>query len=282
MYKIKATLPSGKIVYIPEINNGLYYDLHKHILNEDYEGFYNCLNEHIAHSCPEIYDLNLLDKFYIYITLYTYCIKAELELSSNIESFMQQNTYSLFDALENIQDIKINDLVLDLDTKIGNAKCVITVPSQLELIDNILTFNPLSGIKKININSQDYFIKSKEDKDTLALILTSDNYNKIINEILKNYNYTLKIIENKIELPLLSNFTFEYFAKSLYYSDMGYQMDLQYIFMRHLNVSPSEFKEMTPIDTNIFLLKFLKEKKEEQKAREETENSNNHRNALDL
>ena len=84
MYKIKATLPSGKIVYIPEINNGLYYDLHKHILNEDYEGFYNCLNEHIAHSCPEIYDLNLLDKFYIYITLYIYCIKAELILLSNI------------------------------------------------------------------------------------------------------------------------------------------------------------------------------------------------------
>lgn len=283
-FKIKCTVPSGRTFYIPEIDNSEYYIIHKYILNEDYTGFYDFLNECISETCPEIYDLNLLDKFYIYLTIYAYSIKSNIELQSDgIESFGMPNVYSLFDTLEKLEQIKYSDVNLSLESKIGQTiDVVLTIPSKLETFNDILTFDPVSGIKKIKINSQDYLLEKKDDFAVLDYILTSENYNKIIESILKNFNFIIEIAKGRIELPLLNASTPKYIADSLFYGDLNYQLDVQYLFMRHLNVSPNDYKTMTPADSNILMMKFIAEKKEEEKRREAAEKSHSGRNALEL
>lgn len=282
-FKIKCKIPSGKTIYIPELYNEEFYTLQKYVTNGDILGFYSFLDNYISSISPDFINLNLLDKFYCYLALIAYCIKPNLELQNDsIETFGIQNVYSLFDALDNISEIKFDDICLDIESKIGNIKVFLSIPNKLEEISDVITFDPKSAIKKIIINSDTYFLNNSEDYEVLNAILNIENYNKIIEEILKNYNFSLIIIKDKIELPLLNSITPKFFAESLFFVDLSGQLDLQYIFMRHLNVSPNEYKKMTPIDSTILMNKFITEKKEEAKRQEDAENNNSSKNALDL
>ena len=121
-FEIKCKVPSGKKIYVKELNNKTYIALHKFIMNDDLEGFYRTLDNHILSSYEEAYELSILDKLFIYLSIYAYSIKAQIELSARtIDRFGQQEVYSIFDVLDEIQNIKIKNINETFETKQGLA-----------------------------------------------------------------------------------------------------------------------------------------------------------------
>lgn len=276
-FEIKCKVPSGKKIYVKELNNKTYIALHKFIMNGDLEGFYRTLDNHILSSYEEAYELSILDKLFIYLSIYAYSIKAQIELSARtIDRFGQQEIYSIFDVLDEIQNIKVKNINETFETKQGLAIIEIGLPTQFEEIDDEFTFNPLSAIKKINLNSQNYILRTPEDFKVLNLIFTPENYYKLTNLIIQNFNFNIPLIKDRVELPILSNITYKFIAESLYYNDLDYILTTVYSLLKHLNLAPSEYYQLTPADSEILLLKLIKDKKEEQKEAANQQENNSY------
>lgn len=275
-FEIKCKVPSGKKIYVKELKNKTYIALHKFVMNNDLEGFYRTLDNHISSSFEEIQSLSILDKLFIYLSIYAYSIKAQIELSSKtIDKFGQEEIYSIFEVLEEMQNIKVKNITESFETKQGTVLIEIGLPTQFEEVDDEFTFNPLSAVKKVNLNSQNYVLKTPEDFKVLNFIFTPENYYKLTNLIIQNFNFNIPLIKGKVELPILSNVTYKFIAESLYYNDLDYILTTIYSLLKHLNLAPSEYSQLTPADSEILLLKLIKDKKEEQKeaAKQQENNS---------
>lgn len=272
MFKFKCKLPSKKVVYCEEITNETYISLHKYVMNNDLLGFYKELDGHIAKTVPEIYSLNLLDKVYIYLSIRAYSISDAIELKT--DNFFNKDLYSLFDTLDNLRETFFEPIETIIETKSGNAKFKINCPFLFEEIDDELLPDILSGVKNINLNSQEFCLETSKDLLALNYLITPENYNKLNDLILQKYNINIIFAKGKIELPLLSHLTYRFIAESLFFNDLDRLYTLSYSLLRHLNLSLSDFNKMSPIESTIFMSKLIKEKEEEREA-EEKNNSNN-------
>lgn len=279
-FKINVTLPSGREVKLLEIKNDLYFALHKYVLNGDIPGFYELLDGHIKETVPAFNSLSIYDKFFIYLALYAFSVKSVIELKiTSIEFFGQNRTHSLFDALDFMVDEyeKIPEMIClkNIETKIGPTDIILGMPKKLDYEGDMMPFNTLSSVYKIKRGDDEFTVNTDEDYLVLENILTLDNFTEINRTIAQNYNIIIPLVKGQIEIPILNPATFTSLAKSLYYSDMDYQFDMQYVCLRHLNMQPSEFLSMTPADSLILWLKFVKEKEEEKKQAENTKNNSN-------
>lgn len=272
MFKFKCKLPSKKVVYCEEITNETYISLHKYVMNNDLLGFYKELDEHIAKTVPEIYSLDLLDKVYIYLSIRAYSISDAIELKT--DNFFNKDLYSLFDTLDNLRETFFEPIETIIETKSGDAKFKINCPFLFEEIDDELLPDILSGVKNINLNSQEFCLETSKDLLALNYLITPENYNKLNDLILQKYNINIIFAKGKIELPLLSHLTYRFIAESLFFNDLDGLYTLSYSLLRHLNLSLSDFNKMSPIESTIFMSKLIKEKEEEREA-EEKNNSNN-------
>lgn len=279
-FKINVTLPSGREVKLLEIKNDLYFALHKYVLNGDIPGFYELLDGHIKETVPAFDGLSIYDKFFIYLALYAFSVKSVIELKiTSIELFGQNRTHSLFDALDFMMDEyeKVPETIClkNVETKIGPADIILGMPKNLDYEGDIMLFNTLSSVYKIKHGDDEFKVSTNEDYSVLENILTLDNFTEIGRTVAQNYNIIIPLVKGQIEIPILNPATFISLAKSLYYSDMDYQFDMQYVCLRHLNMPPSDFLSMTPADSLILWLKFVKEKEEEKKQTENAKNNSN-------
>lgn len=279
-FKINVTLPSGREVKLLEIKNDLYFALHKYVLNGDIPGFYELLDGHIKETVPAFDGLSIYDKFFIYLALYAFSVKSVIELKiTSIELFGQNRTHSLFDALDFMMDEyeKVPETIClkNVETKIGPADIILGMPKNLDYEGDIMPFNTLSSVYKIKHGDDEFKVSTNEDYSVLENILTLDNFTEIGRTVAQNYNIIIPLVKGQIEIPILNPATFISLAKSLYYSDMDYQFDMQYVCLRHLNMPPSDFLSMTPADSLILWLKFVKEKEEEKKQTENAKNNSN-------
>lgn len=241
-------------------------------MNNDLLGFYKELDGHIAKTVPEIYSLDLLDKVYIYLSIRAYSISDAIELKT--DNFFNKDLYSLFDTLDNLRETFFKPIETIIETKSGDAKFKINCPFLFEEIDDELLPDILSGVKNINLNSQEFCLETSKDLLALNYLITPENYNKLNDLILQKYNINIIFAKGKIELPLLSHLTYRFIAESLFFNDLDGLYTLSYSLLRHLNLSLSDFNKMSPIESTIFMSKLIKEKEEEREA-EEKNNSNN-------
>lgn len=272
MFKFKCKLPSKKVVYCEEITNETYISLHKYVMNNDLLGFYKELDGHIAKTVPEIYSLDLLDKVYIYLSIRAYSISDAIELKT--DNFFNKDLYSLFDTLDNLRETFFEPTETIIETKSGNAKFKINCPFLFEEIDDELLPDILSGVKNINLNSQEFCLETSKDLLALNYLITPENYNKLNDLILQKYNINIIFAKGKIELPLLSHLTYRFIAESLFFNDLDELYTLSYSLLRHLNLSLSDFNKMSPIESTIFMSKLIKEKEEEREAEEKNNSTN--------
>jgi hypothetical protein len=279
-FKIKCIVPSKKKVYVSELSNEMFLALQKFILCEDLEGFYNCLDSLI--STDE--ELTILDKVYCYIALFANCVRSNLELNdSSTPFFIQNNSYSLFDCLENLDDLSISNILKTFDTKIGPVTLTLGIPTRYSTIDEVFTFDVLSSIRKITINNTDYILKTQEDLQALTYIFSPEIYYKLTEFIIKNFSITISIIQGKIEIPLLSGKTYKFIAESLFGGRIDTIFTTMYNLQRHLNLSVSDYLKLTPADSEVVLVKFIEDKKKEKEEMERQEDASKGRmNALNL
>lgn len=284
MFKIKCKLPSGNTVYVREMTLELYIALHKYILSDDYFGFYQALDEHIATTVSDIGQKSIFDKFYIYISIYAFSVKSTLELTpTDVTQYIAGGeTFNLFESLEDMSYQTIETNALKINN--GNKEIILYLnfPTKLEVVNDKITFDPLSAVYKLTIDNKNYNVMADNDYKALEQLISTENYYLLIDEILNKYNIPIPIIKNKIELPALLNQTYEYFAKNFFCTDLKNLFDQMYMCARHLNINPSVFMNMSPIDAEVILLKFIAEKKAEAAEREKQKMANNKENLLDF
>lgn len=273
MFKIKAAVPSGKVYYINELKNELYFATNKFILNEDYFGFYRSLDDHLRVTIPNIDSVNLLDKLYLYIILFATCVKGSIPIQAkSIIELENPPAIELFSVLESLSEINVVPKQYIVETTLGQATLDIFYPTKLEDINNTVIFDPISAIRTCSLNGQVYKVENEEDRELLNTLITTDSYYQLIQFIIENFNSMIIFYKGRLELPILSQYFFKYFANNIFYGGLQYQFDLMYLLQRHLNVSISDFKNMSPVDSEILFAKLVKEKEEEKKSMEKENN----------
>lgn len=285
MFLIHLELPSGQSVHIKELDNKIYRSLTKYVGFEDYLGFYKTLDSLLSETIPDISNISLYDKLYIYIALYCYSIRSTLNFGGGHRYyFMNQErlVYDMFDTLASMKDsYTLKFPVLELDTKIGMVKFKLQMPTKLDKYEDSIIFDPISSIKCFFFNGERYTPDSDEERRQIEeKILTPDNFNSLINKIITEFNQDLTIVPDKFVMPLLSPHMFTSFAKCVFDAGIEYHYDIMYAMIRHLNISPPDFDKMTPLDTMVLWNKFIEEKNKEKEEREK--NAGNSQGGLSI
>lgn len=263
MFKIKVITPAGKIYYVNELKNKLYFALHKFIINEDFLGFYTALDEHIRQTVADIDNLTLIDKLSIYLTIAASCIRSTIQLQTNsISELENPPEINLIKILESLNEF----VIIPVKYTIGDMVFELFYPTKLEEVDDTITFDPLSAIRSVTINQNIYKIETKKDKQVLNSLIPVDSYYDLIKFIMDTFNQVIIFYKGKIEIPLLNQYFFKYLANNIFYAGIQSQFDLMYLLQKHINLSISDFMDLSPADTGVLFAKLIQEKEEEKNA----------------
>lgn len=278
MFLINVDLPSGRTVNVRELDNKVYRALTKYVGFGDYIGFYKALDTFIKETVPDIENISLYDKLYIYISIYCYSVRSTLNFGGGHRYyFMNQESqvYDMFDTLVEMKETyTLKFPTIDLDTKIGQVKFKLQMPTKLDRYEENVIFDPISAVKCFFFNGEQYTPETPEERKQIEdKILTPDNFNSLIAKIVTEFNTELTIIPERFVMPLLSPHMFTAFAKCIFDAGVEYHYDIMYAMTRHLNVSPPDFDKMTPLDTMILWNKFIEEKNREKEEREKNNNN---------
>lgn len=266
MFKIKVITPAGKIYYVNELKNKLYFALHKFIINEDFLGFYTALDEHIRQTVTDIDNLTLIDKLSIYLTIAASCIRSTIQLQANsINELENPPEINLIKILESLNEF----VIIPVKYTIGDMVFELFYPTKLEEVDDTITFDPLSAIRSVTINQNTYKIETEKDKQVLNSLIPVDSYYDLIKFIMDTFNQVIIFYKGKIEIPLLNQYFFKYLANNIFYAGIQSQFDLMYLLQKHINLSISDFMDLSPADTGVLFAKLIQEKEEEKNALEE-------------
>lgn len=266
MFKIKVITPTGKIYYVNELKNKLYFALHKFIINEDFLGFYTALDEHIRQTAADIDNLTLIDKLSIYLTIAASCIRSTIQLqASSINELENPPEINLIKILESLNEF----VIIPVKYTIGDMVFELFYPTKLEEVDDTITFDPLSAIRSVTINQNTYKIETEKDKQVLNSLIPVDSYYDLIKFIMDTFNQVIIFYKGKIEIPLLNQYFFKYLANNIFYAGIQSQFDLMYLLQKHINLSISDFMDLSPADTGVLFAKLIQEKEEEKNALEE-------------
>lgn len=272
MFRIKALVPSGKVYYINELKNELYFALHKFIVSEDFYGFYAALDDHIRQTIPEIDKLTLLDKLYLYLILSASCIRSTISLPPESTAELENPPeISLIKILDSLKEF----VLTPVKYTVNNITLELFFPTRLEEVNDTITFDPLSAVRTVTINNTTYKIETKEDIQLLNNLIPIESYYNLINFIMDTFNQNIVFYKGKIEIPLLNQYFFRYLANNIFYSGIQSQFDLMYLLQRHLNLSVSDFMKLSPADTNVLFAKLIQEKEDEKKQMEQQNSSEN-------
>lgn len=263
MFKIKVITPAGKIYYVNELKNKLYFALHKFIINEDFLGFYTALDEHIRQTIIDIDNLTLIDKLSIYLTIAASCIRSTIQLqASSINELENPPEINLIKILESLNEF----VIIPVKYTIGDMVFDLFYPTKLEEVDDTITFDPLSSIRSVMINQNIYKIETEKDKQVLNSLIPVDSYYDLIKFIMDTFNQVIIFYKGKIEIPLLNQYFFKYLANNIFYAGIQSQFDLMYLLQKHINLSISDFMDLSPADTGVLFAKLIQEKEEEKNA----------------
>lgn len=266
MFKIKVITPAGKIYYVNELKNKLYFALHKFIINEDFLGFYTALDEHIRQTVADIDNLTLIDKLSIYLTIAASCIRSTIQLQANsINELENPPEINLIKILESLNEF----VIIPVKYTIGDMVFELFYPTKLEEVDDTITFDPLSAIRSVIINQNIYKIETEKDKQVLNSLIPVDSYYDLIKFIMDTFNQVIIFYKGKIEIPLLNQYFFKYLANNIFYAGIQAQFDLMYLLQKHINLSISDFMDLSPADTGVLFAKLIQEKEEEKNALDE-------------
>lgn len=263
------TTPSGKKCKLNEITNRDYLILLKFLNGDNYEGFYDKLNSLISETIPDFADFNIADKAYVYIAFYFYSIKASIGVKAEKFDMVEVPLTTILDSIENsyIKDVKIGKFY-----KWDN--CEISYPNILEIEDDNININYVSGLISINgikLNTQ--------NKIDLSKNAPLQSLNEIENFIKKNFNndiyfckdqFGVKDIKDSIINPGLFHSIAYIYKESL---EQFYNM--MYLMCHYIRITWDNLLDFTPIELSIVYNDFIEDKEEQNKRQKKHKGSIN-------
>lgn len=265
MFKIKVQLPSGKNIRLAELKNRDYQVILKYCENTDLEGLNNFFDTLID---EEYKTFDIIDKFYILLTLRMIFLEPDLSFTDNSGHVIRFNISNILEKIDHFQNdfervINIQNFTVELglpnliyfrdinDIYISTIKCI-------KLNNNTLNFNTLTLEEKEEILSH--------IPNTLF-----SHINNYISQISKQLQ-TFVIVEqntafniDEINTNIISN-EFMGFILSVFSTGLKNFFDIMYVFTTKLNIDGNTFLNLTPLDTRVLINIYNKDIDDQNKA----------------
>jgi len=259
-FSIPITLPSGKIVRVPELPNKLYLNLIKYCENRDLEGVNNFFLQFL--NIPA--DLDIIDRLYLLVTYRIIFISDSIIFTSNDGKNL---TFGLNIILDKIEDFSrgYNEIIIEdgITVQVGlpttlfydnDYNRVSDVIKSIQIKDIIIDFKNLSNDERDNIlkkiplkvviKVQDYI-----DRITSNIILIDSN------EEFNIHQYSVDLLSNSTML----------FVCSLYSHNLIDYFETLYGYVTKISADPEFYNNLSPVETRIVLNIHNKEVEKENK-----------------
>lgn len=270
MFKLAIQFPvSGKSVSFEPITNDDYIVLLKYNLNNDKEGF----AEFLYSKYPQLRKLTIADQGIALLTIYATFIEPTVQLNVNNKQ-VNVNVMHLVQKLEDKLEITpFTPNVLKYESAYNDTGVTITTK-----LPHSIFFKSLDEIAEQSVDDIRWTNLNKKDQPTLNDLSTKAYYEFVNYCINVNMQYcTVDLIDvagKKINVNIVSNNIFDVFCE-LITSNVQNQIELLYVFAKHIRISPSDFYKLTPIDTKLIYNNYLQELKK-QSAEVNKQDDNEH------
>lgn len=262
-FSIPITLPSGKIVRVPELPNKLYLTLIKYCENRDLEG----INDFFIQFLKIPSDLDIIDRLYLLVCYRTIFISDSIIFTSNDGKNL---TFSLDLILSKIEEISknYNETIIEesIVVNVGlpttlyykdNSSKLISVIRSIQIRDTIIDFSKLSFHEcdniierlplKVTVKINDYIERVSKNTKDIILIDSNEEFNI--------YQYSVDLLSNSSML----------FVCSLYSHNMIDYFETLYGYVTKISADPEFYNNLSPVETRIMLNIHNKEVEKENK-----------------
>lgn len=246
-YTNYLTTPSGRYCQVKDITNGQYLILVKFLQAGNIKKFFECLDQIVKKSIPDLDDFDIVQRCYVYIAMCMYSIRGTISVNNTLIGTQQIPLSLILNNIESCysrQFLAEYQLKDDVVLKFGYPK-KFDCQGEMPTIDY---FSGLVGYNDIILNQQQKTIlKNKLDTKTLMFI----------DDFLRNKCVSICDIFHGVPM---NKFEFNLLNQSLMVNVMSfYKMPLQsfysimYAMIKHLRMSYSDFLKINHLQTTIMM-----------------------------
>lgn len=246
-YTNYLTTPSGRYCQVRDITNAQYLLLVKFLQAENYKKFFQCLDEIVKNSIPDIDDFDIIQRCYVYIAMCMYSIRGNISVNNTMIGTQQIPIATILNNIESsyaVNFIAQYQLKQGVVLKFGYPK-KFTYEGQTPSIDY---YSGIIGCNDIVFTDQQkQILKQKLGTKQLSFI---DDFLR---------QKTVSVCDLFQGVPM-NKFQMNIGNQSIIANVVGfYNMPLQvfykvlYTMMKHVRMSYSDFLKISYVQTEILL-----------------------------
>lgn len=246
-YTNYLTTPSGRYCQVRDITNAQYLLLVKFLQAENYKKFFQCLDEIVKKSIPDIDDFDIIQRCYVYIAMCMYSIRGNISVNNTMIGTQQ---IPIATILNNIESSYAVNFVAQYQLKQG-VVLKFGYPKKFTYEGQTPSIDYYSGIIGCNdivfTDQQKQILKQKLGTKQLSFI---DDFLR---------QKTVSVCDLFQGVPM-NKFQMNIGNQSIIANVVGfYNMPLQvfykvlYTMMKHVRMSYSDFLKISYVQTEILL-----------------------------
>lgn len=271
------TTPSGKSCNLYELKNKDYIILLKFLNGENFEGFYKKLNSLIVESIPDFFELDIIDKAYLYVAYFYYSIKTSINIKAEKFDAVEVPLTILLDSLEE----NYNKNILDYKFYKWDG-CKVSYPSRIILKDNNIDIDYTSGLKEISEHKL-----TTEEVKYIAENAPLYDLNQLENFITNNFSQEIYVAKNIMGIKDIKDNMIHpslfYSIAYIYKDSLEHYYNLLYLVCHYIRVQWESLLDMTPVEMMILYNNFIEDKEAQNKKHSKNKTLNlNDPNVADM
>lgn len=258
-YYNTLSTPSGKEYKLYEMQNKEYVVLLKFLQAENFSGFFESLDKIIEYSIPDIKDLDIIDRMYVYIAFYYYNISPTMPIK---HPKLGPVDLKLENVLNSIEKSYINEhKFFKLNDKI---EADVHYARDFYFEEGKPVVNYATCIKRLKVN--EWVNVSKQDSERVFDTISTDVGMKIEMHARNELSSKINVFDLPMMEPVYININSQeliYFVFNLFKENLQNYYTELYISVQYLKMDKQSFDSLTPAEAMI-MLKIMADDKEKQ------------------
>lgn len=246
-YTNYLTTPSGKFCEVKDISNEQYFLLLRFVQSENFEKFYQYLNEIAISNIPNFDEFDVVDKCYVFIAMCMYSVRSSISVKNDK---IGSQEIQLVQILNNIEESYPRNRTCECKV---NDKITLTfsLPTDFFFENNTPIIDSFSGLKQMNgVNvTKEMATKIKQKLNTKQLCSIDETVRNAFNV---NFDFFSGIPFNNRVFNLVSE-TLIMDVIAFYKTPLEVFYQTMYAVIRHLRMSYSDFMKISNVETNILI-----------------------------
>lgn len=257
-YRNYLCTPSGHDCYLNQITNEDYFVLLKYTAAQDYQGFYDALDELIKESIPDFDTFNIVDKMYVYIANCLYSVHNSIITK---QTPLGDETLSLGSILNSIEAAYNKLDTIQRVTLEDGCEIEVSLPTELIFGHDFISIDWGTGLKKI----KSYTVENVEDQHRIMSSIDTKLALFIEHAIKKSFSVECEVFDDfLVDICREDGF---YLIFQLYSENLENYYQLLYYFFEYLKWGYETYAKFTPLESRI-IFNFFKEDKEREAKRQ--------------